>query len=70
MLYYTDEEIRNKVNKVISDIETPIQVIFEDVQCQDCGVVGDKRLLPDYCHMEKIYQHPLPLKHYHPKELT
>ena len=54
MLYYTDEEIRNKVNKVISDIETPIQVIFEDVQCQDCGVVGDKRLLPDYCHMEKI----------------
>ena len=69
MLYYEDEEVNTAVSQAIDNIESPIQVIFSDVKCEDCGIVGDKRLLPDFCHMERLFKHPQPLKHYHPSEL-
>ena len=69
MLYYEDEEVKTAVSEAIDNIESPIQVIFSDVRCEDCGVVGDKRLLSDFCHMERLFKHPQPLKHYHPSEL-
>ena len=69
MLYYEDEEVNAAVSQAIDNIESPIQVIFSDVKCDDCGIVGDKRLLPDFCHMEKLFTHPQPLRHFHPSEL-
>lgn len=69
MLYFSSEEVSDAVREAIDGIDDNIQVIFEDVQCEDCGVVGDKRLLPEFCHMEKMYQHPQPLQHFHPQDL-
>ena len=69
MLYYLPDEVNDKVRDAIDTIEEPVKVIFEDSRCDDCGVVGDKRLLPDFCHMEKTYQHPQPLKHFHSQDL-
>ena len=69
MLYYEDEEVNTAVSEAIDNIESPIQVIFSDVKCDDCGIVGDKRLLPEFCHMEKLFKHPRPLRHFHPSEL-
>ena len=28
------------------------QVVFRSSQCADCGLVGDPRLLPPFCHLE------------------
>ena len=70
MLYLTTEEVRDRVSEAVESVEEAVQVIFEDARCEDCGVVGDKRLLPDFCHMEKMYHHPLPLHHYHPQQLS
>ena len=69
MLYLSSDEVSDAVSKAIDEVEDNIQVIFEDVKCEDCGVVGDKRLLPDFCHMEKMYKHPQPLQHFHPQDL-
>jgi hypothetical protein len=41
-------------------------VIFVDSECSACGVVGDRRLLPDYCHMEEQLAHTGSLRHLHP----
>lgn len=70
MLYLTEEEVSHKISDTLSTIQHPITVIFEDYECEDCGVQGDRRLLPDYCHMEPLFKHPEPLRHYHPKELV
>lgn len=35
-----------------------LQIIFRKFKCVNCGAVGDKRLLPQFCHMEKILSHP------------
>eukprot|EP00092_Neocalanus_flemingeri_P026565 GFUD01028790.1.p1 GENE.GFUD01028790.1~~GFUD01028790.1.p1 ORF type:complete len:475 (+),score=82.08 GFUD01028790.1:64-1488(+) len=69
MLYLTEDEVYEKINGAIESIKQPIRVIFEDSECEHCGVQGDKRLLPDYCHMERLFKHPEPLNHYHPQEL-
>jgi len=69
MLYLTDEEVYEHITREIESIEKPIKVIFEDAECENCGVQGDKRLLPDFCHMEQLFKHPEALNHYHPKEL-
>ena len=34
------------------------QIIFKDYRCKACGVEGDHRLLPLFCHMEKESVHP------------
>ena len=69
MLYLTVDEVIDKIQEAVESISDPVQVIFEDVRCEDCGIVGDRRLLPDFCHMEKMYTHPQPLSHFHPAEL-
>jgi hypothetical protein len=53
----------------IDSIETPLQIIFRDSQCLDCGVIGDRRLLPRYCHFEMTLVHGKPIAvAYHPDE--
>jgi hypothetical protein len=43
-----------------------VPVIFVDSECSACGVVGDRRLLPSYCHMEEQLAHTGSLRHLHP----
>lgn len=33
------------------------QIIFNNFRCLDCSVEGDKRLLSQFCHMEKHLKH-------------
>ena len=42
-------------------------VVFKNHYCLDCGATGDVRLMPEYCHMEKVDVHPGSLIQYHPK---
>jgi len=69
MLYLTEDEVYEKISTAIESIKKPITVIFEDSECEDCGIQGDRRLLSEYCHMERHYKHPEPLNHFHPQEL-
>ena len=76
MLLVTDEEVHAKLHKLLEEIDHPIQVVFRNSLCQDCGAHGDKRLLDKHCHMESIlvhpesalYHHPLAQECYHPLE--
>merc|ERR1719228_3061323 len=70
MLLVTDEEVRSQLDEALQKIDKPVKVVFEDSKCLNCGVLGDRRLLPDYCHMGEMYTHPAPLKHFHPSDLT
>ena len=69
MLYYEDEEVSAAISEAIEQIDSPVQVVFEDVRCEDCGIVGNRRLLPDFCHMERLFKHPQSLRHFHLSEL-
>ena len=48
-----------------------LQIIFNRFSCKNCGVEGDKRLLPQFCHMKAQKVHPggflerHPLGNYH-----
>ena len=33
------------------------QIIFNHYKCVDCGTDGDERLMPAFCHMEKVSAH-------------
>ncbi len=69
MLLVDDDDVYEALRKEIESIERPIQIIFRDSQCLDCGVVGDRRLLPRYCHFELTLVHPKPVAvAYHPEE--
>lgn len=56
-------ELQNlpKTNNVIA-------VVFKNQKCLDCGVTGDARLMPNFCHMEKVFVHPGSIVQYHPKK--
>jgi len=69
MLIATTEEVVEQVQEALDKIEEPIQVVFEDVQCEDCGVLGDRRLLPSHCHMAQLFSHPGVLRHFHSSKL-
>ena len=34
-----------------------LKVVFNDKRCADCGVIGDPRIMPKFCHMEKTIRH-------------
>ena len=48
------DEAREELDEVIRSMEGPVRVVFRDALCSACGVEGDRRLLPDFCHMESI----------------
>ena len=52
-----DSDVRSQICLKLQDIPCDIQIIFNQYQCQACGVEGDKRLLPVHCHMEKEAKH-------------
>jgi len=53
-----NKDVRSRVLQKIEEIPTSIQIIFKDYRCRACGVEGDHRLLPLFCHMEKESVHP------------
>lgn len=66
MLLVTDEQVHDQLKKLLGEIDKPVQVIFRDSKCLDCGAQGDARLLDDHCHMELILVHPEPAAYFHP----
>jgi len=78
----TDDEIRlsflQAFDEIGSDEGDFLKVVFNEKRCADCGVIGDPRLLPKFCHMKmhKVHKirdpepvHPLELTSYHPEEI-
>lgn len=66
------EETVEKLDAILEKYtDDPIQVIFQDAECSACGVIGDKRLLPDFCHFKEELVHRNPeMMPFHPKELV
>jgi len=68
-LLVTDEELVEHLDRALGNIDHPVQIIFEDRQCTACGVIGDERLLPDFCHLEQGFVHKRQLKNFHPEPI-
>ena len=64
-----DAEVRDVVFGTISTLGRPIQVVFKNHRCLDCGETGDSRLMPMYCHMEPVFVHPGNIVQYHPGKI-
>lgn len=63
----TDGEIVSLLQSSIACLPTPVQVVFRDQRCVDCGETGDKRLLSQFCHLDKCRKHPGRLQRVHPR---
>ena len=62
----TNEEIVNLLRITLQSLPAPLQVVFLDQRCVDCGEQGDRRLLSPFCHLEKCLKHPGRLQRVHP----
>ena len=62
----TDPEIVTVLQNSLSSLPASVQVVFRDQRCVDCGEAGDRRLLSQYCHLEKCRKHPGRLQRVHP----
>ena len=62
----TDAEIVSTIDEALTRLPAPVQVVFRDQKCVDCGETGDKRLLSQYCHLQKCLKHPGRLQRVHP----
>ena len=54
----TDPEIVSVLQSSLSLLPDPVQVVFRDQRCLDCGEAGDRRLLSQFCHLDKCRKHP------------
>lgn len=67
MLLVTDDQVHAQLHKLLMiDIKRPVQVVFRDSKCLDCGAQGDSRILENHCHMEMIMMHPQSAAYFHP----
>ena len=67
MLLVTDERVHAQLHKLLMEqIQKPVQVVFRDSKCLDCGAQGDSRILDNYCHMELMMIHPQSAAYFHP----
>ena len=77
----TDTELTGQLRKTIESLPGPVQVyrrnmskvvitmvqvVFLDQKCLDCWEEGDRRLMSQYCHMQKCRKHPGKLQRVHP----
>ena len=62
----TNEEIVSLLRSTLQSLPAPLQVVFLDQRCVDCGEEGDRRLLSPFCHLEKCLRHPGRLQRVHP----
>jgi len=70
LLHLTDTEVRQEVGAALAEVTQPVTVVFQDCRCEACGVIGDRRLLPEFCHMSQLLRHPEPATQFHPAALT
>ena len=69
MLLVTDQQVYEELHEMLmTDIKTPVQLVFRDSLCLDCGAQGDERLLDNYCHMDFQLIHPKNSILFHPEE--
>ena len=61
-----NEEIVSLLRSALQSLPAPLQVVFLDQRCVDCGEEGDRRLLSPFCHLEKCLKHPGRLQRVHP----
>ena len=61
-----NEEIVSLLRSSLQSLPAPLQVVFLDQRCVDCGEEGDRRLLSPFCHLEKCLKHPGRLQRVHP----
>ena len=65
LLLVKPRDVRAKIESVLEDIGDPVQILFKDYMCLDCGTIGDPRLLTPFCHFQEHYMHPEPLTYVH-----
>ena len=67
----TEPEILEQLEQEISKLPEPVQVVFSNKKCKDCGQTGDPRLMDDWCHRKMMLGHTgaLRLKKKHSKPL-
>ena len=62
----SQETAIDQLKSKIETIGSAIQVVFPmDARCTACGVIGDRRLLPNFCHLIPIFIHPKKIQAYH-----
>ena len=62
----SQETVIEQLKSKIETIGDAIEVIFPmDATCTACGVIGDRRLLPNFCHLIPIFIHPKKIQAYH-----
>ena len=62
----TDQEIVSVLQAALTSLPAPVRVVFRDQRCVDCGEAGDRRLLSQFCHLDKCRKHPGRLQRVHP----
>ncbi len=53
----TDDEVREAIADALVAVGDPVQVVFRNSRCVDCGARGDERLMSKYCHMQSTLIH-------------
>ena len=48
----TEAEVRDIPESKMNNVGEPVQIIFRNSVCEDCGEEGDVRLMGEFCHME------------------
>ncbi|XP_059094666.1 uncharacterized protein LOC131889555 isoform X1 [Tigriopus californicus] len=67
----TNLEIRKELETAIEDLgPDPVQVVFANQRCEDCGQTGDPRLMDDRCHKERVLGHIGQLEQRFPKAVV
>ena len=54
----TEAEALRELEQELSKLPDPVQVVFQNKKCRDCGQVGDPRLMEDFCHRRMVLGHP------------
>merc|ERR1712008_180114 len=52
----SEGEARSQLLTALLQIAQPVKCNFRKEVCRDCGQKGDRRLMTDYCHEEKIVE--------------
>ena len=67
----TEPEVLEQLEQEIAKLPEPVQVVFSNKKCKDCGQTGDPRLMEDMCHRKMVLGHKgaLRLKKKHSKPL-
>ena len=50
------ERGRSELDTAFRKIREPWRIFFDDMMCEDCGMIGDERLLPPKCHEEEVVE--------------